>query len=140
LRIFTVELRMPKNWIAVASAVVFGIGAVALIFAPDVVFVRAHISAGPGVFVLAQLYGAALVGFAAALWVGRNAVLGGIYGRGLVLGSFAHALVAVLVVERAIREVRGGALVWTALVVYGLIALGFGWMLFRGPEGRGNRG
>ena len=45
--------------------------------------------------VLVQLLGAALLGIGAASWVARRSLLGGIYGRAVVVGNQVFAFVGV---------------------------------------------
>ena len=56
-----------------------------------------------GALVLAQLYGSALFGLAITSWMARTMLLGGIYGRSIVVGGFAHALVGMLALFHALR-------------------------------------
>lgn len=61
-------------------------------------------------------------------------VLGGIYGRSIVAGGFAHALVGVLALFHALRASLGNALVWGAFALYAALAIWFGTLMFgRGP-------
>lgn len=115
-------------------AFVFGATALALIFAPELVLVRFGIEPSEGAFVLGQLYGAALFGTALTTWIARTMLLGGIYGRSIVVGGFAHALVGVFALFHALRTSPGHAFVWGGFAVYAVLALWYGALMFgRGP-------
>jgi hypothetical protein len=118
-----------------ASAIGLGSAALALIFAPDVVLAAAGAAATPVTLVLAQLYGAALAGIATATWVARHALLGGIFGRAVVTGGATHGIVGALALARGILTHAPhltSPTVWVALAVYGVLACGFGALMF-GP-------
>jgi len=116
------------------TAIVLGAAALALIFAPELALARLAITPTPAASALAQLYGAALFGLAMTSWLARTMLLGGIYGKAVVTGGFAHALVGVLALLHTLRASPGNVLVWGACAVYALLAIGFGTlMLGRGP-------
>ena len=104
----------------------------ALLFAPEVAFSAATL-AGPEPLVLAQLVGAALLGFAAANWTGRGAILGGIYGRAVVVGNQAFAFVGVLVLVRNLPSERSPAF-WALLLVLVFGAGLYSVLLYRPPR------
>lgn len=115
-------------------ALLLGAAALALIFAPELVLVRLAVEPGVGALLLGQLYGAVLFGLAMTTWFARTMLLGGIYGRSIVVGGFAHALIGVLALFHALRASMGNAYVWGAFVVYAALAIWFGALMFgRGP-------
>jgi hypothetical protein len=116
------------------TAIVLGAAALALIFAPEFALVRFAIEPVPTAIPLAELYGAALFGLALTSWIARTMLLGGIYGKAVVAGGFGHALVGVLALVHAVRASSGNAFLWGACVLYGLLAITFGMLMFgRGP-------
>jgi hypothetical protein len=89
---------------------------------------------GPAALVLGQLYGAALFGLAIIAWFARTMLLGGIYGRAIVVGGFAHALVGAFALFHALRALPSNGFVWGAFIVYVALAIWFGALMFgRGP-------
>jgi hypothetical protein len=125
------RVRAPP-FVAVAAAALLAGGA-ALLFAPDALGLH-----GPTARAVGALYGAALLGLGAAAWVARAAPLGGIYGRALVVGQFAHALVGALALVRpalAGEGPLGGGLFWGALALYAGLTVGWGRLLLgAGPR------
>jgi hypothetical protein len=111
-------------------AVVLGIAALALIFAPELVLARFAVEPTAGALVLGQLYGSALFGLAMTAWFARTMLLGGIYGRSIVVGGFAHALVGVFALLHTLRASLGNAFTWGAFVVYAALAIWFGSLMF----------
>jgi hypothetical protein len=116
------------------TAIVLGVAAIVLIFLPELVLARLAIPATTTTASLAQLYGAALFGFAQTCWVARGMLLGGIYGRAVVVGGFSHAFVGVFVLLHALRAAASNPVVWGACAVYAVLATAFGTLMFgRGP-------
>jgi hypothetical protein len=115
-------------------AVVLGIAALAFIFAPEIVLARLSIEPAALALLLGQLYGAALFGLAIIAWFARTMLLGGIYGRAIVVGGFAHALVGVFALFHAVRALPANGWIWGAFIVYAALAIWFGTLMFgRGP-------
>ncbi len=84
----------------------------AALFAPEV--------AGTTAPVAVQVVGASLLGFAALTWTARGLVLGGIYGRAVVVGNQTFAFIAALVLGRSLLETRSVAVG----VLFGIVAFG----------------
>ena len=122
-----------------AIATVLGVMALALIFAPELVLTHFAVEPGAGELVLGQLYGAALFGLALIAWFARTMLLGGIYGRAIVVSGFAHALVGVFALLHGLRALPANGYVWGAFVIYGALAIWFGTLMFgRGPAAPAN--
>lgn len=121
------------RWTMIASASILLAHGIVLLFAPEYLFKLFDFNIGPEGSVTAQLFGAALIGFGLMNWTARGLVLGGVYGRALVYGNFAHSLVGFFV---GIREGLNGLsneYFWIEVVLYLVFAVVFGLMLFRGP-------
>ena len=115
-------------------AAVLGIAALGLIFAPELVLARFGIEPARGTLLLGELYGAALFGLAVIAWFARTMLLGGIYGRAIVVGGFAHALVGVFALFHTLRVLPANGWLWVAFLVYAALAIWFGNLMFgRGP-------
>ena len=117
-----------------ASAIVLGSSAVVLIFAPENVLASLAIAPSPTAVPLAQLYGAAIFGFSQIFWTARGMLLGGIYGRAVVVGGFTNSFVGAFVLLHALLAVHANPVVWGACAVYVILAIVFGALMFgRGP-------
>lgn len=116
-----------------ASAVVLMLGGFALLFAADVLLPRlvpAFPAAGAW---LGQLLGAAWLAVAALNWLSRAALLGGIYGRPVVMANAMLWFVAAMVLLRMLTRGGAPAAVWLLAVPAALFAAIYTWLLFRGP-------
>lgn len=116
-----------------ASAALLSSGGLALLFAPDVILPRLV----PGFMVsdawIGQLLAAAWLALATLNWLSRAALLGGIYGRPVVLTNAVFYFVAAMVLLRAIATRGVPAPLWFLAVPVVILAAVYGWLLFRGP-------
>lgn len=118
-----------------ASAVILGAAAIVLIFAPETVLASLAIAPSPTAVPLAQLYGAALFGFSQMFWTARGMLLGGIYGRAVVVGGFTNGFIGAFVLLHALLPAHASSVVWGACAVYVILAIVFGTLMFgRGPS------
>jgi hypothetical protein len=83
------------------SAAVLLVAGIALLFVPDTVLPRLVPAYPEAALWLGQLLGAAWLGMAALNWLNRSTVLGGIYGRPVVMANLALYCVSALVLLRA---------------------------------------
>jgi hypothetical protein len=116
-----------------ASAAVLLLGGITFLFAPDVVLPRlipAFPAAGAWV---GQLLAAAWLGVAALNWLSRSALLGGIYGRPVVLTNAVLYFVAAMVLLKLVTQSRVPVGVWLLVLPAGVFAAIYTWLLFRGP-------
>lgn len=110
-----------------ASALLFGVTGLGMLFAPEDVARLLGLAAGA---VLVQLLGAALLGIAAMNWTARGMRLGGIYGRAVTAGNQMHAFIGAMVLVRFMFSTGAPAAMWVLTAVYGLTAVYFSWLLF----------
>lgn len=113
--------------LATSSAVLLGLAGATLLFAADVVVGE---GASPAGVVIGQLLGAAWLALAAATWLARGAVLGGIYGRSIVMANTWVFMISALVCVRASWM---GTAVWVTGAVAAVFAVLYAYLLFRGP-------
>jgi hypothetical protein len=124
---------MPRlNPLLVVAAVLFGAGALPLLFAPDELLRLAGAVPSPLTAGLLQVLGCALVGFALLDWMARYTRIDGIFGRPLVIANLGHTASAALLLARLAARVHGSPFVFAAVGAYGLLALAFGSRLFAG--------
>jgi hypothetical protein len=114
--------------IATTSALVFAAAGMLLLFASDEVLPRI-LSGIPGEATwIGQVLGAAWLGIAALNWLSRGSVVGGIYGRPIVM---ANAVTYFITTTVLFKSPSAGAPV--AAVLPAIFALMYGVLLFRGP-------
>jgi hypothetical protein len=124
---------MTSTLVSRASAAVLLGGGLSLLFAPDAILSRLDSGYPATAFWLGQLLGAAWLGVAALKWLTRSTVLGGIYGRPIVLANLVLHFISAMVMLKAAQ--RSGfppalSLVATPALV---LAIAYGLLLFRGP-------
>ena len=125
---------MAPRTLLTATAALLGIAGIALLFLPTELQGLAGTRGGvPLPATVLQLWGAALLGLAATDWVGRGLILGGIYGRALVLGNLAHSTVGALAALRAALDHPGSAPLWAAVTIFGGLAVAFARLLRTHP-------
>jgi hypothetical protein len=115
------------------SAAVLLLGGAALLFAPDALLPALVPGFPPAAVWLGQLLGAAWLGVAALNWSQRAALLGGIYGRPVVLANLALYFISALSLLRALLREAAPPTLWSLLVPLAVLAAAYGALLLRGP-------
>ena len=116
---------MPSPVLARAPAIGPARPGLVLLFAPDFVLPRLVPGFPPSAVWLGQLLAAAWLGVAALNWLTRATLLGGIYGRTVVMPNVILYFVSAMALLKAD--------VWLLSVPAALFAGLYGWLLFRGP-------
>ena len=124
---------MISTQVARASAVVLLLGGLALLFAPDVILPLLVPPFPAGAAWLGQLLAAAWLALAALDWLGQGALLGGIYGRPVVVANAALYFITAVVLLKVVARGRAHAALWLLVVLAVIFAGVYGWLLFRGP-------
>lgn len=83
---------------------------------------------------LARFFGVSLLGFAVVAWFLRS-VPDGAYDRPIALGFFVYETLGTLVALWGVFSPEGTPMLWLSVAVYGLLALGYLWVLMRRPAG-----
>jgi hypothetical protein len=95
-----------------------------------------HVGSPVGWFaeLVIQLAGAGFIAFAVLNWAARGNMIGGIYGRPIALGNFAHFAIGAITLIKAGSSLRGSALLLAVAAGYAVFAVWFGYTVFgRGP-------
>ncbi len=124
---------MNSRYLMIASAALLAALGLLLSFAPEETIVYMGQPATGAVPVLLQLAGALYLGFALMNWTAKASVLGGIYGKAIVLGNFLHFTMGALALLKAAIDPGLGTLIWVLTGIYAVFALLFGRMLFTHP-------
>ena len=122
-----------RNLMIASAAVMAAIGLV-LSFAPEetLSFFRQPVSGA--LPVLLQLAGALYLGFAFMNWMAKGSVLGGIYGRAIVMGNFLHFIIGALALLKVAIGPERGTSIWILCTCYVVFAAWFGRTLFTHPS------
>jgi hypothetical protein len=118
--------------LSAAALAALGVGAS---FLPQEILSRAAMPADRFSVAVIQLAGALYVAFAMLNWSAKGAMLGGIYGRPIVLANFTHFAVGAIVLVKILAAGPLHLEVAVLTAVYALFAAWFGFVLF-GPGPR----
>ena len=124
---------MISSRLSQLSAALLLLGGLALLFASDVLLPALVPGFPPAAAWLGQWLGAAWLGVAAMNWLQRAAMLGGIYGRPIVLANLALYFVSALSLLRALLGGAAPPAAWWVLVPAAVLAVAYGTLLLRGP-------
>ncbi|NNF59643.1 MAG: hypothetical protein HKN04_15510 [Rhodothermaceae bacterium] len=122
--------RLTTVGVTVFAVLLLGAGA-ALTFLPEEIGAAVSGSSTPPI-VLAVL-GAALFGLGLLNWTARQAPIGGIYGRPVLLANLVHFTVGGLALLRVALAEPVGVGFWGVTLVYLAGLVFYGVLLFRGP-------
>jgi hypothetical protein len=114
-----------------ASAIILFAGGIVWLFAPDVAFARLGLPVPSSAEWIGQLLGGAWLAFAGLNWIQRRAILGGVYGRPIVLANLFNYFIGSMVLMKAGQQGAGSA--WLLAVPFSALAVAYGALLFRGP-------
>jgi hypothetical protein len=117
-----------------ATAAIYFLAAIALLFAPAELLQAAGEQASGSAVAVLQLLGSALFGFAMFNWMQRYSAMGGIFGRHLVVANLAHAATAALLLGHLAIDRQLPAALLPALAIYSAIAIAFGLKLLLPPR------
>lgn len=124
---------MISSVVSRVSAALLALAGLALLFAADVILPQLAPGFPPGASWIGQLLAAAWIGLAALNWLNRGVMMGGIYARPVVFANAVLYFISELSLLRA--AMRGGAMapVWGAVLIFGVMAVTYALLLFRGP-------
>lgn len=122
---------MRSRIIMTGSALLFAILGGAALFAPQELAWRLGAPALSAL--LLQLLAAAWLSLAALDWIGRRAIYGGIYGRGIVMANFTHGFIGGMTLLNAGIRMGIGSEAWVLMVLFGVQAASFAWLLMVPP-------
>ena len=117
----------------VINAVIAGLFGLAFVFAPAQLLAQYGLVIGAGFSVVAQLFGAALIGYAILTWLCRKASASDAR-RAIVLALFISDGVAFVLA--LIAQLKGlvNSLGWSTVAIYLLLAIGFAYFHFAKPS------
>lgn len=121
---------MNSRILMIASAAVLVAFGLVLSFAPEEAIVYLGGTVQGFETLLVQLAGALYLGFAITNWTAKGMVLGGIYGRALVLGNFLHFTIGALALLKVASGTAQSPVVWAMAAVYAVFAVLFFRLLF----------
>ncbi len=127
---------MNTKWLLTLSSVLMGIAGIAALFLPDELLDLVEVEGTHPLPVFVQLMGAMYFAFALQNWMARFSVMGGIYGKPLSIGNFAHFAIGALALIKGLSTTPDVALLWVLCLVYLSLAALFGHVSFTSPAQR----
>jgi len=116
------------KYLVSASSLILAICGLSMVFGPEEFAIR-FFDRPSGTLPIA-LWGSAMIGFAAMNWIARHSILGGIYGRAVVVGNQTHFFIGAMIL---LKSVLGAGFVLPMVIlfsVYALNALLFSYLMF----------
>jgi hypothetical protein len=125
--------QMKLGNLFVVNAVIAGLFGLAFVFAPAKLLAQYGLAVDASFGLVAQLFGAALIGYAILTWLVRKAADSEAR-RAIVLALFVSDAVGFVVSLMA--QLRGlvNSVGWSTVVIYLLLALGFAYFVFAKPS------
>jgi hypothetical protein len=117
---------------AAIGSLLFG---VAYLLVPASLLTLYGIALDPSSQWVARLFGSALLGYAAILWLARKVPSGPAL-RAILVGAFVASVTGLVVAILSLPLDSGNALVWSTALIYFLLSLGFGDFVLRVPPPR----
>lgn len=127
------DLYMSTRLLLQSSGLLLMVLGILLSFLPAEIASFTGLAEGLAIQLVLQLLGAVYFGFGMLNYMSKGAVVGGIYGRPLVVGNFSHFLIAALALIKAQELLTVFPWLWVLVVVFGLLAVAFGRLLFSSP-------
>ena len=125
---------MNTRILMMASAFFLGALGISFTFLPEEILQYFHIAENQLLTLLLQVLGALYLGFAMLNWMTKNSIMGGIYGRPLVVSNFLHFGVSAIALLKVAFKSDHVSLVWTWAIFYTILAITFAYLLFTHPK------
>jgi hypothetical protein len=122
------RLNLTMSATAIGS-LLFGL---AFLLAPAGLLALYGIALDPSSQWVARLFGSALLGYATLLWLARKVPSGPAL-RAILVGAFIASVTGLVVAILELPLGSGNALVWSTVLIYFLLSLGFGDFVLRVP-------
>ncbi len=113
----------------IPATMIFGVFGAGLALAPGPFMAPFGLAFDPDGELMARVLGAALIGYAIALWVSRNLTRAA--ARPLLVGGFAYNLIDLPINVLAIQAGTMNPLAWMNVGLHVVLAAGFGWFGLR---------
>jgi len=123
---------MNTKLLMTISAVVLGATGIVLTFMPQVV--SRILNLPESTTILFQILGALYFGFAMLNWTAKANLIGGIYSRPVAIANFTHFLIGGLALTKWVVNNSNYTYIWACAILYLILALLFGRVLFTDPR------
>lgn len=114
-----------------ANALTLGLIGVSLSFLPQEITSVLTLQSDP---IILQLLGALYIGFAMLNWMNKEKILGGIYGRPIVMANFAHFMIGAMALIKFTMKGTDSNVLLVLTGLYAIFGLAFAFMAFTHPK------
>lgn len=128
-------MRINTRILLIASTVFNGMMGLLTSFLPQEVLKITDLPTSPVNVLLLQIMSAFYIGLAMINYMSKDAVIGGIYNRPILMGNIAyHSIASIALVKYALNQGLFSTTLITLTVVYCILSLGFLKLFFVGPD------
>lgn len=124
---------MNTKYLMTATSIVLGATGIALSFFPQEISTLLHAHTTATLTVILQLLGALYFGFAMLNWLAKESLLGGIYGRPIVVGNVTHFVGGAFALLKVLSQNQEIAILIIA-IVYTVFAVLFSLVMYKNPS------
>ncbi len=125
---------MNTRLVMTVSAIIMGIAGMLMTFIPDLILNYLDVNVDKTTVFAIQILGALYFAFAMFNWMNKRDLIGGIYNRPLAVANVCHYSIAGLaLVNGLMSNPNLSPIIWTAGIIYAVLAIVFGLILMRHP-------
>lgn len=121
---------MNTKIIMAISAVSMAVVGISANFAPGEILVLLSMPALHSTTLLIQIMGAMYFAFAMINWFAKDNLIGGVYGKPIAIGNFAHFSISFLALIKSNAVVSHSLAFWFITVTYFIFSVIFGYITF----------
>ncbi|PIQ63498.1 MAG: hypothetical protein COV99_02445 [Bacteroidetes bacterium CG12_big_fil_rev_8_21_14_0_65_60_17] len=122
---------MKPTLATVPAAVVLSLTGIVTLFAPEILLSNI-LGTADATHPLVSMLGGLMLAFGYMNWMGRNAILGGIYGKPLVMGNLLHGIVGTTSLLDLVTQ-QSPLPAWGLLAFYVWYTVSYGILMTRPP-------
>ncbi|MFZ4621606.1 MAG: hypothetical protein ACOYNS_13680 [Bacteroidota bacterium] len=124
---------MNTKLLMTGSSVLLLVAGVAITFLPQEILAQFTVQSNQELTLTLQILGAFYFAFGMVNWLGKESLLGGIYGRPIVVGNVTHFLIGALALIKGIT-LHNSIILWIAAGVYAVFAVLFTLTMYTQPK------
>ena len=127
---------MNTKILMVSSTVYLGLTGIGLTFLPKELSEYFNASITQSSILVLQILGSLYLGFAMLNWMSKSNLIGGIYGKPLIIGNLAHFLISSLALLKMVGKYSGRdfSIILALTIIYCIFALCFGYVFMTNPN------
>ena len=122
---------MNTKLLMTANALILGLMGIGLSFIPEEIATTIDLKSDT---IILQLVGALYLGFALLNWMNKEKILGGIYGRPIVMANFAHFLIGGMALIKLTLNGSGSTSLLLLTIIYAVFGIAFAIKAFTHPK------